>query len=188
MHLKPCICLLRTYFIDMRPTLTEGLIGRTDQTVMFRKMKMILAQWDVFCVQRLSIFWSSLGWCHNSWPQPAFKCDLMELFGNCTHTWSVDNSAANAQQSFSRKTSCFSLKNGIEIIQSPNFYEAFPRGLEMVSCVTSMSLERGECRMLRNPPNQRAIVRKRLLGGLNLGKGKGRSGGITGFQTTLNTS
>lgn len=41
--------------------------------------------------------------------------------------------------------------------------------------------------MLRNPPNQRAIVR-RLQGGLSLGKGKGRSGGIAGFQTTLNTS
>lgn len=57
----------------------------------------------------------------------------------------------------------------------------------MVSYVTTMSLERGECRMLRNPPNQRAIVR-RLQGGLSLGKGKGRSGGIAGFQTTLNTS
>lgn len=42
--------------------------------------------------------------------------------------------------------------------------------------------------MLRNPPNEQAIVRKRLQEGLNLGKSKGRSGGITGFQTTLNTS
>lgn len=76
----------------------------------------------------------------------------------------------------------------MDIIQSPNFYEAFPRGLEMVSYVTIMGSVRGECRMLRNPPNEQAIVRKRLQEGLNLGKSKGRSGGITGFQTTLNTS
>lgn len=60
----------------------------------------------------------------------------------------------------------------------------------MVSYVTNTSLQRGKCTILRNPPNQTAIIRKKKKkeGGLKCGKHEGRSGGIAGFQTSLNTS
>lgn len=66
-----------------------------------------------FVFQRLSIFCSGLGWCHNSWLQPAFKWDLMEMFGNCTPTERGQQCCKCSAEPLKKKkttTCCFLLK------------------------------------------------------------------------------
>lgn len=48
--LKSRVCLIRTHFVELFPKLTVPLIGCVEQTMMFRKMKIILAQRDELCV------------------------------------------------------------------------------------------------------------------------------------------